>query len=91
MKITTGFGYYVKDGKKLRRYNLPLGDHPDPVGHEFVEVANQLELNAIVLDKSDEQIAREQKHINKQALKYSAIAKLTALGLTSEEALALIG
>jgi hypothetical protein len=37
------------------------------------------------------QLAREQEEANKLAAKQSALAKLTALGLTEEEVLALLG
>ena len=37
------------------------------------------------------QLAREQEEANKLAAKQSAITKLTALGLTEEEVLALLG
>ena len=90
MNIITGYGYYVKDGKKVSKFNLPIGDHPDPIGYTFVEVANQQELDGITLDKSDEQIAAEAAATAQGLLKKSAISKLSALGLSTDEINAII-
>lgn len=50
MLITTGFGYYVKNGNIIAKYDLPLGQHSDPdTGISFVEVANQTALDAVVI------------------------------------------
>ena len=57
MNILTGFGYFIKDGKRVSKYILRPGTHPDPVGCTFVEVASKEELDKIALDKTDEQIA----------------------------------
>lgn len=85
MLLKTGFGYYVKNGRKLGKFELPLGNHPDPIGHDFIEVANKSELDKIKLDKSDEQLALEESVAQKELLRNSAIIKLKALGLTEEE------
>lgn len=91
MNLKTGFGYFLKDGKKINKFELPLGDHPDPTnGASFVEVATREDLDAIVLDKSDEQIAAENSYKEKMAARDSGKAKLKALGLTDEEISALI-
>lgn len=51
MQITTGYGYYVdSNNKKISKYVLSIGSHPDPVGLTAVEVANQAALDAITLD-----------------------------------------
>lgn len=51
MEVKTGFGYYVKDGLKTDKFELPLGDHPDlPDGMTFVEVPDKEWLDKIVLD-----------------------------------------
>ena len=92
MYITTGFGFYTKNGKKLRKYaELPIGEHPDPIGYEVVEVSNQEELDAIILDKSDEQLAYEQAQEKKESDRKSAIAKLGRFGLNQDEINALLG
>lgn len=91
MQVTTGFGYFVKDGKKLRKYEFPIGKHQLPDGYSYVEVANQKELDAILLDKTDEQIARETHFAKMAELKQSAIKKLTDLGLSTEEISAFTG
>ena len=41
MKVNTGFGYFLKDGKITDKYHFPIGEHPDPIGYEFVEVADK--------------------------------------------------
>jgi len=46
MKVTTCFGYFLKDGKITDKYTLPVGEHP-LVGYEYVEVADQAALDAI--------------------------------------------
>lgn len=91
MIVKTGFGYYIKNGKKTDKYELPLGEHPDPIGYTVVEVANQQELDKIILDKSDAQILFEQAQIQRENLKKVARAKLNLLGLKDEEVNALIG
>jgi len=90
MIINTGFGYYVKDGKKLHKYELPKGEHPDPIGYTFIEVANQEELDTIILDKSDEQILLEKSIDMKRQFKEAAIKKLVMIGLSNDEVNALI-
>lgn len=93
MLLKTGFGYYVKNGKKVCKFELPIGNHPDPdEGHTWVEVVNKIELDKIILDKSDEQIVREESARNKKILADSAKQKLkTIAGLTDEEITALTG
>lgn len=51
MKVNTGFGYFVKNGEIKFKYELPIGEHPDPVGYEVVEVANKEALDAIIVIK----------------------------------------
>lgn len=91
MILKTGKGYYVRDGKKLRKFDLPIGEHPDPIGYTFVEVANQTELDAIVLDKSDAQLAAEAQIAQREEYKKSAFLKLKGLGLNDNEVRALTG
>jgi hypothetical protein len=51
MLITTGFGYYIRNGLKIAKYELPIGTHPDPDnGIIFVEVPDQATLDTIVID-----------------------------------------
>ena len=93
MIVKTGFGIFIKNGKKLKKYILTPGEHPDPIGYTYQEVNSQEELDKIVLDKSDEQIAFE----NKQALTKSLIdsgkqkIKAQITGITDEELNALFG
>lgn len=47
MTVTTGYGYYVKDGKIVAKYNLPVGEHPYPVGYGWQECANKAEWDAV--------------------------------------------
>lgn len=51
MNVTTGFGYFVKGGRKYGKYVLNPGQHPHP-GEDVtvVEVADQAALNAVNLD-----------------------------------------
>lgn len=51
MKVTTGFGYFIKDGLKESKYEIPIGEYPDPLDMTFVEVKSKEELDNIVLDK----------------------------------------
>lgn len=46
MIVTTGFGYFTKDGKIVDKYVLPIGEHP-LVGYDFVECATKEEWNAV--------------------------------------------
>jgi len=91
MNLNTGFGYYVKNGKKLRKFELSTGYHPDPVGYEYVEVNSKEELDRIVLDKSDEQIAYEEQIAQKESHRNNALKKLQNMGLTADEINAIIG
>lgn len=47
MKVTTGFGYIVKDGKIVDKYELPIGEHPLKDGYSQVEVQDGKELESI--------------------------------------------
>jgi hypothetical protein len=47
MKVTTGFGYYVRDGEARMKYELPIGNHPDPVGYTFVETDGKASLASV--------------------------------------------
>lgn len=92
MKLKTGFGYYVKDGKKLHKFELdPTKDHPDPKGFTVVEVADKAALDQIVLDHSEEELARIQDVARKTALRESGKEKLKSFGLTNDEIEAMIG
>ena len=92
MKLKTGFGYYVKNGKKTHKFELdPSKEHPDPVGYTVVEVANKFELESIVLDKSQEDMAQEHTAQRKAAFRESGKAKLKSFGLTDDEIEAMIG
>jgi hypothetical protein len=86
MKVKTGCGYYVKNGKIAMKYELPPGDHPDPEGYEVVEVADKQELDAVqvFIEKSDAQeveelIAAKQREIAIEELKKEG--KLTSSGV----------
>lgn len=46
MKVTTGYGYFMKDGKITDKCKLPIGDHKLE-GYEYIEVADQAALDAI--------------------------------------------
>ena len=71
MRVTTGFGYSVQGGKKINKYALPIGEYLDThvvprdmllnphAAITFVEVANQAELDKIILDKSAQDIKFE--------------------------------
>ena len=51
MIVTTGYGYYKLNGNIIMKYELPIGEHPDPVGMEVVEVASKGALNAIEINQ----------------------------------------
>lgn len=93
MILKTGFGYYVSaDGRKLHKFDLSVGEHPDPVGFSVVEVNSKEELDKIILDKSDKQIVHEEKHVKMKVLRKSGIDKLkNVAGLSDDEVSALIG
>ena len=91
MLLKTGFGVFIKNGKKLRKFILTPGEHPDPVGYSYQEVGSQAELDALVLDKSDEQIAHENNRATTDKLKKSGRDKLKQAGLTDDELNALFG
>ena len=79
MKITTCFGYFVKNGKKIGKYELPVGNHPDPKGCDFIEVSSKEELSNITIDKTDDQIAAEQAHDTNKQIKANRDAYIDAL------------
>lgn len=57
MNVLTGYGYYLKDGLKLSKYELPIGYHNDPSdGSVMVEVPDKDTLDSISLDKTPEEI-----------------------------------
>lgn len=85
MEIRTGYGYYLKDGRKLHKYELPKGTHPNPIGYDFVEVNSKEDLDRIVLDKSQEQLEADTKRLQKEYHRNAAIEKLKYIGLLPEE------
>lgn len=91
MILNTGFGILVKNGKKLRKFELTPGEHNFSNEFTVQEVANRAELDAIVLDKSDEQISFEKSMAQRQTLRDSALLKLKGIGITNEELNALFG
>jgi len=66
----------------------PKGQRESIVPLTAEEIA---ERDAMAIEAQAEQEAREAEEAAKVAAKESAIAKLTSLGLTEEEALALVG
>lgn len=93
MILKTGFGYYVKDGKKVSKFELTPGYHPDPKeGYSVVEVNSQEELDGIVLEKSNEQLDREKAREGRKMLANNAREKIKKIvGLTDDEINALLG
>lgn len=92
MILKTGFGYFVKDGKKVHKFVLKVGEHEVDSSYSVIEVSDQKALDAIVLDKTNEQLALEEKGNKRANLKASAIEKLkTVAGLSDEEINALVG
>lgn len=80
MNITTGFGYYIKDGLKIAKYELPLGDHPDlPKGTNFVEVKDRNELNGITLDQTPEELDQQKNDDLLQKIQDNRNAYIDAL------------
>lgn len=63
MLVKTGFGYYVKDGLKVSKYELPVGNHPLEEGLNFIEVDGKDDLDKIVLDKLPMTPEREKESI----------------------------
>jgi hypothetical protein len=92
MFLNTGFGYYVdsKD-RKVSKFELPKGEHPDPTGHTFVEVNSKEDLDKIILDRSQAQIEADTLELQRTYHKNAALTKLKAIGLLPEEINALIG
>ena len=86
MLLVTGFGYITKNGKITDKFELEPGEHSgfseDAV---ITEVLNKEALDLIVLDRSEEDIAAEQRIILRQQRVESGKAKLESLGLTVEE------
>ncbi len=92
MILKTGFGVFIKNGKKLRKFELAPGEHPNPIGFTYEEVSSRAELDKIVLDKSDEQIAHEIYCENRKNLRIKAVEKLkTVVGLNDDEIKSLFG
>ena len=86
MEVTTGFGYLVKDGLRISKYELPIGKHPTlPDGMSFVEVRDKETLEAINLDKTSEQISFEKDKMDKEKKRQPVIDKLKSLGFSDEE------
>ena len=76
MQVTTGYGYYVKDNLKFKKYELPIGRHPDPrPGITFVEVESKKDLDAIKLDKCpiDPEIRRIQIDVQLEKIDWAKI------------------
>ena len=52
--VTTGFGYYKNsDGNIESKAQLPKGKHQIKDGYTYIEVANQAELNSVVIPKKE--------------------------------------
>lgn len=86
MKITTGFGYFIKDGLRVSKYELPPGEHPDlPLGMSFVEVADKSSLDMVSLDKTAEQVQVDKETENQLKKRQGVIDKLKSLGFSDEE------
>lgn len=85
MIVTTGYGYFKRNGRIVEKYELPAGHHPDPIGAEVFEVESKEDLDAIQLEKADRIIADEAVRDKKARLLASAATKLKKLGLTDEE------
>ena len=68
MKVLTGFGYFKNaQGLKLHKYELPIGDHPDPTnGLIQVEVEDQAALDVITLDAIPLTVAQQKQIIINQ-------------------------
>ena len=61
MNVTTGFGYFLKDGKIDSKYELPIGEHPIAEGLTAVEVADKDALDAIEVYKEPIVLTPEQE------------------------------
>lgn len=48
--VTTGYGYYVVAGKKVAKYELPLGTHNVADGTTIIETSKPA-LDGVILDK----------------------------------------
>ena len=79
--VKTGFGYYKNAaGKIVSKAELPIGEH-NLVGLTYVEVADQVELDAIEIyvDPADVAKADSEKKIS-QRIRKIAIDQLVAEG-----------
>jgi hypothetical protein len=47
IKVTTGFGYFTKNGKIDSKAELPKGEHPAGDEYEYHEVKNKTELDKV--------------------------------------------
>ena len=94
MKLKTGYGYFEKNGKKLEKFELSPGEHPDPsdASIRVVELDNKAALDRIVLDKTDKAIEHEQQVKESTILQQNAWYKIAQVaGLTPEELKAISG
>lgn len=92
MIVKTGFGILIKDGKKLHKVELPLGEHREIGGYTYEEVSSKSELDKIFLDKSDRHLANEAKYQKSQELRKGALEKIKkVIDLTDEELASLFG
>ena len=85
MLVKTGIGYFVKDGKIIAKYDLPLGVHKDPPeGVTFVELQSRKELDAIevVVEKSEKTLINE---LIRNKIREMAISELKKEGKLSDE------
>ena len=86
MQTMTGFGYLIKNGKIIAKYALPAGNHPNTDSEiTYIDVSSQSALDAIVLDKTNQQLELEEETRRLSESKISAIEKLKTLGLTETE------
>lgn len=91
MLVTTGFGYFTKDGVIVGKYEFPAGEHKIKEGYEFIEVADKAALDEIVIAETQEEIEAKANKAVKIALRSTAKSKLKALGLTEDEIVEMFG
>lgn len=89
MKVTTGYGYFIKDGKITDKYHLPIGEHPYPVGYGWQECENKAEWDAVqvyVAPEAPEVIAeREIETLIAMKKRDLAVSALKAEGKLDEK------
>lgn len=86
MILNTGIGYFVENGKIISKFDLPVGEHPDPrPGLTIVELSTREALDAVEVYIPP----LPPEVLEKEAQRASARSKLKALGLTDEEIKAL--